>query len=94
MLEKLEVSRDRKGFCAAVLTDLSKALDCICHDLLIFNLNAYGLERNALKLVYDYFSNRLQKTNVERSLLKTNVQYLFRYCLRCFSGFYTWANVI
>ena len=64
MLEKIEVSGDRKGFCAAVLTDLSKALDCICHDLLIVNLNAYGLERNALKLVYDYFSNRSQKTNV------------------------------
>ena len=67
MLEKMKITRDRKGFCAAVLTDLSKAFDCICHDLLSAKLNAYGLERKALKLVYDYLSNRSQKTNVGSS---------------------------
>ena len=67
MLEKMKIARDRKGFCAAVLTDLSKAFDCICHDLLIAMLNAYGLERNALKFVYDYLSNRSQKTKVGSS---------------------------
>ena len=67
MLEKMKIARDRKGFCAAVLTDLSKAFDCICLDLLIAKLNAYGLERNALKLVYDYHSNRSQKTEVGSS---------------------------
>ena len=30
-------------------------------------MNAYGLERNALKLVYDYLSNRSQKTKVGSS---------------------------
>ena len=67
MLEKMKIARDRKGFCAAVLTDLSKAFDCICHDLLIAKLNAYRLERNVLKLVYDYLSNRSQKTKVGSS---------------------------
>ena len=68
MLEKMKIARDRKGFCAAVLKDLSKAFDYICLDLLIAKVNAYdGLERNALKLAYDYFSNRSQKTKVGSS---------------------------
>ena len=38
----------------AVLTDLSKAFYCICHDLLIVKLNVYGLSLPALKLITDY----------------------------------------
>ena len=40
---------------------------CICHDLLIAKLNAYGFDRNALKLIYDYLSDRSQKTKVDSS---------------------------
>ena len=60
---------NNKEVCAAVLTDLSKAFDCICHHLLIARLNAYGFDRNALKLIYDYLSDRLQKTKVGSSFL-------------------------
>ena len=38
----MKIARERKGFCTAVLTDVSKAFDCICYDLLIAKLNAYG----------------------------------------------------
>ena len=54
----MKIARDNKEFCAALLTDLSKAFDCICHNLLIAKLNAYGFDRNALKLIYDYLSDR------------------------------------
>ena len=38
MIEKIKTSRDNKAFCAAVLTDFSKAFDCICYDLVIRSL--------------------------------------------------------
>ena len=50
----MKTACDNKQFCAAILADLSKAFDCICNDLLIAKLNAYIVDRNALKLVYDY----------------------------------------
>ena len=46
----MKASRDNKQFCAAILTYLSKAFDCICYDLLIAKLNAYGFHKKALDL--------------------------------------------
>ena len=67
MIEKLKIAPDNKKFCAAILTDLSKAFDCICRHLLIAKLNAYGFDRNALKLIYDYLSDRSLKTKAGSS---------------------------
>ena len=44
----------------ALLTDLSKAFNCVCHELLIAKLHAYGFEVPALKLIQSYLSNRKQ----------------------------------
>ena len=48
----------------ALLTDLSKAFDCIPHDLIIAKLEAYGFQIDALRLVYDYQSNRKQRVKL------------------------------
>ena len=48
----------------ALLTDLSKAFDCLDHELLIAKLNAYGFSLTALKLVHNYLSNRKQRTKI------------------------------
>ena len=39
MIEKMKIVRDNQEFCAAILTNLLKAFDCICHDFLIAKLN-------------------------------------------------------
>ena len=48
---------DTNSIASTILIDLSKAYDCIPHDLLIAKLEAYGFENNALKLVYSYVLN-------------------------------------
>ena len=60
MIDKWKKAVDNHKVFGAVLTDLSKAFDCICHDLLIAKLNAYGLSLPALKLITDYLQNRKQ----------------------------------
>ena len=52
------------------MTDLSKAFDCIPHDLIIVKLEAYGFHIDALKLFHDYLSNRKQKVNDANSSWK------------------------
>ena len=67
MIENMKASRNNKQFCAAILTDLSKGFDCICYELLIAKLNAYGFDKKALKLIYDYINGRSQKIKVGSS---------------------------
>ena len=64
MLEKWRSAIDNKKSFGALLTDLSKAFDCLSHDLLIAKLNAYGFSMSALRFVYSYLKNRKQRTKI------------------------------
>ena len=64
MLEKWKRSVDNSKLFGALLTDLSKAFDCLNHELLIAKLNAYGFSLTASKLVHNYLSNRKQRTKL------------------------------
>ena len=64
MIEMWKKALDEKKVAGAILTDLSKAFDCLSHDLLIAKLEAYGFDNCALKLIYDYLKNRTQRTKV------------------------------
>ena len=58
MLEKCKRSADNNKMFGALLTDLSKAFDCLDHELPIPKRYAYGFSLTALKLVHNYLSNR------------------------------------
>ena len=45
---------------AAVLTDLSKAFDCLKHDLLIAKLHAFAFDYKSLRVMYSYLNNIFQ----------------------------------
>ena len=64
MIEKWKTAVDNGSVFAALLTDLSKAFDCILHDLIIAKLAAYGFDTNALRLIHNYLSNRKQRVKV------------------------------
>ena len=64
VLEKWKRSVDNRKLFGAFLRDLSKAFDCLGHELLIAKLNTYGFSLTALKLVHNYLSNRKQRTNI------------------------------
>ena len=49
----------------ALLTDLSKAFDCLVHELPTAKLNAYGFSLPTLRLIHDYLSNRKQRTKID-----------------------------
>ena len=52
MLEKWKNAVDKGKVFGALLTDLSKAFDCLPHKLIIAKLNAYGFNLPALKLMH------------------------------------------
>ena len=65
MLETWKEATDNNKAFGALLTDLSKAFDCLSHDLLIVKLHAYGFDLASLKILQDYLTNRKQRTKVD-----------------------------
>ena len=63
-LEKWRLYLDNNYFVSAVMTDLSKAFDCIPHDLLIVKLEAYVF---TIRYVYSYLKNRKQCVKINNT---------------------------
>ena len=61
LLKNWQKTLDKSDVIRTVLMDLSKAYDCLPHDLLIAELAAYGFEDSATCLLSDYLSERCQR---------------------------------
>ena len=64
LVENCKESLDNNKVNAVLLTDLSKAFDCLPHRLLISKLKAYGLHNDACSLVSSYFRCRKQRVKI------------------------------
>ena len=64
MLDKWTLSKDKGDSFGALRTDLSKAFDCLSHELLIAKLAVYDFSRSPLKLMYTYLFDRKQRTKI------------------------------
>ena len=60
LLEDWRNKLDNNNVVGAVLTDLSKAFDCIPHNLQVAKLDAYGFNRDTVAYIYSYLKNRKQ----------------------------------
>ena len=67
MLESWKRGLDQRKEVGALLTDLSKAFDCLNHELLIAKLEAYGFDDSSLNYIYSYLSDRKQRTKINNS---------------------------
>ena len=57
MIELERIFRSRAHY-GALLTDLSKAFDCIMHDLLIVKIQPYGFDNDSLSFICNYLLGR------------------------------------
>ena len=70
MIEKWRKTLDKGGETGTVLTDLSKAFDCIDHNLLIAKLDAYGFEKQSI----DFLLHTSQSVSKERKSILHSVR--------------------
>ena len=64
MIEKGRKILDKGGTFGVLITDLSKAFDCMTHDLLIAKLHALNVDMNALNLIFDYLTETKRRVKI------------------------------
>ena len=77
MVEEWKENLDNNFIVGAVLTDLSKAFDCIPHNLLIAKLSAYGLNRDSLCCIYSYLKDHKQYVQMSNKQSKFGKNHIF-----------------
>ena len=67
LIEKCRKVLNKRGFVGVLLTDLSKAFDCIDHELLITKLHAYGFNIKSLEFIHSYLYDQIQNVKINSS---------------------------
>ena len=68
LLEDQREALDKNYYAAAVLMDLSKAFDCLPHDILLDKLSFYGDSSHSVSLLKSYLTNRKQQIQISSIL--------------------------
>ena len=61
------MSLDAGNCVGSVFMDLSKAFDCLNHELLIAKLEAYGFSKRVLTFIHSYLYKKQQRVKVNGS---------------------------
>ena len=63
LVEDCRKALGKKGCVGTVMMDLSKAFDCLNHELLLAKLHTYGFTKASLDLIHNYLIIRKQRVN-------------------------------
>ena len=69
--EKMKEALDNHIECAVALTDLSKAFDCLSHDLLIAKLHAFGFDLKSLRVIHAHLNDITKCNKISKSSNKS-----------------------
>ena len=73
MLENFKESADNGNEFGALLTNLSKAFDCIDYKRLTAKLSWYGVSSSALNLIHSYLKSRIQRIKINNSFSRRSI---------------------
>ena len=68
LIKNWQTTLDRNGYVGTLLMDLSKAYDCLPHDLILAKLVAYGFGEKVLRLLHSYLTKRKQRVKIFSTL--------------------------
>jgi len=74
LVDQYILNLENRAVSGALLTDVSKAFDCLSYKLIISKLQAYGFDKYSCKLMANYFTNLQQK--VKAAIARCNWSYL------------------